>query len=110
MHEGHQGDLQAHFSNADQRRHFIENAPITPIPAKTPRSPLEEGVRQIINAYSGEKYSNTPDYILAEYLMHCLNAFVIATQNRDTHYGLTLSPGRIHVHSGHEGDVERPPR
>ena len=55
-----------------------------------PRPPLtafEQEVRKLINRYSIEKYSNTPDFILAEYLSGCLNAFNYAVQRREVWYG-----------------------
>lgn len=42
-------------------------------------------LERLINRYSKEKASSTPDYILAEYLVNCLNSFDNATRNRDTH-------------------------
>lgn len=39
----------------------------------------------LINKYSMENGSNTPDFILAEYLCECLVAFNRAT-NRRTHW------------------------
>jgi hypothetical protein len=41
----------------------------------------------LINRHSMENASNTPDFILANYLMTCLNAFAQATQQRETWYG-----------------------
>jgi len=38
---------------------------------------------QLINKYSKDNDSNTPDYILAEYLINCLNAFTIAKNTID---------------------------
>jgi len=32
--------------------------------------------------------SDTPDYILAEYMVSCLKAFNKATQERDAHLGI----------------------
>lgn len=42
---------------------------------------------QLINKYSKENESNTPDFILAKYLEHCLNAFNVATYSRDDWQG-----------------------
>lgn len=36
----------------------------------------------IINKHSIENYSDTPDFILANYLIDCLNAFNNASNNR----------------------------
>jgi hypothetical protein len=42
---------------------------------------------QAINSVSAENDSNTPDFILAEYLVHCLEGFAIASVNREDWYG-----------------------
>jgi len=49
----------------------------------------------LINRYSMENGSNTPDYILARYLIGCLNAFNQATKDRDSwyHQGKVHCPG-----------------
>lgn len=47
----------------------------------------------IINKYSIDNASNTPDFILAEYLRNCLNAFTIASNKREEWYGVKLEPG-----------------
>ena len=44
-------------------------------------------LEQLINKYSVESESNTPDFILAEYLGNCLNAFNIAVKRREDWYG-----------------------
>lgn len=40
---------------------------------------------EIINTYDIGSDSNTPDYILADYLMNCLHNFNIAINDRDDH-------------------------
>jgi len=35
-------------------------------------------LEQLINKYSLERMSNTPDYILSEYLIRCLSNYAIA--------------------------------
>lgn len=46
----------------------------------------------LINRYSRENESNTPDFILAQYLEGCLAAFTTATQQRETWYGRDARP------------------
>lgn len=46
----------------------------------------------IINRYSRENASNTPDYILAQYLSACLRVFDAAVLKRETFYGRDASP------------------
>jgi hypothetical protein len=41
----------------------------------------------LLNQHSMEKGSNTPDFILAEYLNGCLAIFDVATARRDAWYG-----------------------
>jgi hypothetical protein len=45
---------------------------------------FEQELTTLINKHSLENQSNTPDYILAQYLQSCLNAYT-----RDTWYGIT---------------------
>lgn len=40
----------------------------------------------LINKYSLENNSNTPDFILANYLVNCLNAFNLASIGREKWY------------------------
>lgn len=44
-------------------------------------------LEKLINRESRENGSNTPDFILAEYLAQCLVAFDHAVQARERHYG-----------------------
>lgn len=44
---------------------------------------LEEEIRAAINRSSAENGSNTPDFILAKYLMSCLDAFNNAVNYRE---------------------------
>lgn len=41
---------------------------------------------KLLNRYSAEGDSNTPDFILAHYISRCLNAFVEATVARHNWY------------------------
>lgn len=51
------------------------------------RASFEKELENLISRHSKEATSNTPDYILAEYMSNCLNAFHRATQIRDNWYG-----------------------
>lgn len=53
---------------------------------------FKEELTVLINKYSLENKSNTPDYILADYLMSCLNQFNKATNDRSKFYGIVLKP------------------
>lgn len=48
---------------------------------------LRKDIEQAINRHSAESGSDTPDFILAEYLEHCLQAFDNATRLRERWYG-----------------------
>ena len=48
---------------------------------------FEDEIRQVINKRSEENPSNTPDFILARYLLNCLDTFNIAVQAREEWYG-----------------------
>jgi hypothetical protein len=50
---------------------------------------------QVINRHSRENGSNTPDFILAEYLEACLTAFDAASRRRERWYGKELHIGGI---------------
>jgi len=40
---------------------------------------LESEIRKLLNVHCAENASNTPDFILANYLISCLDAFDQAT-------------------------------
>jgi hypothetical protein len=48
---------------------------------------FKKELQSLINKHSIENDSDTPDYILAEYLMGCLDSFNNTTKRRDTWYG-----------------------
>lgn len=51
-------------------------------------SELERELASVLNKYSAENGSNTPDFILAEYLIGCLKAFNTATKSAHAWRGL----------------------
>lgn len=53
---------------------------------KYKRTKIEKEIRSVINRYSAENQSNTPDFILAKFLMGCLDAFNKATNRRTEWY------------------------
>jgi hypothetical protein len=64
---------------------------------------FEKELESLINRFSKENESNTPDFILAQYLDNCLKTFNQAVQQRETWYGRdprptkeTLSKGQDH--------------
>jgi hypothetical protein len=48
---------------------------------------FERSLKNMLNKYSMENDSNTPDFILAEYMHACLMSFNIATRAREHWYG-----------------------
>ena len=50
-------------------------------------SDFEKELKDLINKHSMENGSNTPDYILASYLLNCLCAFNEAILNRQAWQG-----------------------
>lgn len=54
-------------------------------------SDLKREIQEAINRASRENASNTPDFILAEFLMGCLCAFEAATNERRTWF----APGGV---------------
>ena len=56
------------------------------------REQLVRDFATAINKVSAENMSNTPDFILAEYLMQCLGAFELSVKMRDEWYGVHLEP------------------
>jgi hypothetical protein len=52
-------------------------------------------LEQLINKHSVESESNTPDFILAEYLGNCLNIFNTAIKRREDWYGRNSSSKKV---------------
>lgn len=57
---------------------------------------FQEELEHLINCHSIENESDTPDFILAEYLRNCLTTWRTATRRRDNWYGhKTLNTGSL---------------
>jgi hypothetical protein len=56
------------------------------------RRALWTALREVLNAHSAERGSNTPDVILADYLAACLHAFDEAVRVRATWHGPDFTP------------------
>lgn len=71
-----------------------------------PNSPseFERDLEALINRHSQENASNTPDFILAEFLMHALSAFNVATRRRTQWY----APSPPLPSEGGEGQTPTP--
>ena len=46
---------------------------------------LRRELIKLLNSNNIEKCSNTPDYILADYLLRCLTAFNLSVRSREDH-------------------------
>lgn len=55
-------------------------------------SEFEKELEVLINRHSLEGLSNTPDFVLAQYLMACLFAWNGATNRREEWYGRAPKP------------------
>ena len=55
-------------------------------------TPFEQELTKLLNTYCKEGESNTPDFVLAQYLFNCLAAFNTAVQQRETWYGRDARP------------------
>ena len=55
-------------------------------------SDLRKELSALLNRHCAENRSNTPDWILANYLEACLLAFDTAVQQRETWYGRDSRP------------------
>lgn len=58
---------------------------------------LVQEIRCAINRLSMERESNTPDYVLAEFLSSSFAAFNAAVNKRETHYGRNERPGNCKI-------------
>ncbi len=53
---------------------------------------LERDISAVLNRHSAENDSNTPDFILAQFLIGCLAVWDIGVQQRETWYGRDARP------------------
>lgn len=62
---------------------------------------FEHDLAQLLNRYSHENVSNTPDFILAHYLVACLMAWNQGVARREVWYGRPkLEPGTVALPAG----------
>ncbi len=54
---------------------------------------LHKELTRLLNRHSAENKSDTPDFILAVYLLDCLSAFEVAVIKRETWYGRSKNHG-----------------
>lgn len=78
---------------------FVESEVLAAISKDSPVLSNEHGepltlageLASVLNRHSAENGSNTPDFILAEYMLTCLAAFNIASLHREAWYGKDLA-------------------
>lgn len=54
------------------------------------RATFEEALEKLLNQYSKENYSDTPDFILAKYISACLEAYNQTVTARDKWFGVDM--------------------
>ena len=64
------------------------------------RKKFSEKLGDLVNTFSIENKSNTPDFILAEFMVYCLAAFEAASLRREAWFGISLDVAR-----GWEGKI-----
>lgn len=56
---------------------------------------FEQELECLLNSHGQENESNTPDFILAEYMTDCLKAFNTTCKKREKWYDMHCEPGGI---------------
>ena len=56
---------------------------------------LYNEISSVLNKHSAESGSNTPDYVLAQFLLESMTAFNAATNRRDAHYNGSAIAGDV---------------
>jgi hypothetical protein len=80
-----------------------------PVEPAEPQTAFERDLAHLIKRHCQENGSDTPDFILAEYLSKCLKAWNIASRRREAWYGRGLRIGGItEVLGGQEGSPQDP--
>ena len=54
------------------------------------KTTLEKRLEELINEECRENDSNTPDFLLSEFMMNCLDAFELASNKREVWFGVHL--------------------
>ena len=54
------------------------------------KTKLEKKLEELINEECRENDSNTPDFLLSEFMMSCLDAFELASNKREVWFGVHL--------------------
>jgi hypothetical protein len=81
-------------------KHEIRQGHMQAVPWENEKAmTFQQELEHLVNRYCQENGSNTPDFILAEYLMRCLDTFDQAVNAREGWYGREVKrlpkPGEI---------------
>lgn len=76
----------------------MSGIPIAAGQYQQPAPDFRSELAAVINKYSRENGSNTPDFILAEFLERCLIAFDKTVNVRETWYGRYAMPAKTPEH------------
>ena len=68
---------------------------------------FRQELESLLNIHSQENFSNTPDWILAKYLLNCLVNFNEAIRARDDWYEVTLSLGDCYFGDKPESNINK---
>jgi hypothetical protein len=80
-------------AGSSSRRHcaahgeYISQCPSCSTPTAAEDPGFEKSLEHLLNRYSQENRSNTPDFILAQFLLGCLAAWNASVQRREQWYG-----------------------
>lgn len=74
--------------------HIADPMPHTTFNDPEKLTKFQEELRALLNRYSIENESNTPDYILATYVIDCLKALHGRIKERERWYGYANAPGQ----------------
>lgn len=77
---------------SDDRPEPMSEGPAVDVPPSQPS--LEARIRDAINCVSAENESDTPDFILAQFLIGCLNLFDMSVNKREQWYGRSKNKPR----------------
>lgn len=69
---------------------------------------LREELRAVLNRHSAENASDTPDFVLAEYVMSCIGAFDSGVRRREAFYGRGTAAFCVCGEPSKPGVVHRP--
>jgi hypothetical protein len=61
---------------------------------QTHESGLERELSKLVNVYCQEGLSDTPDFIVAQYLLRCLDNFNKTVERREDWYGRKLNKNK----------------